>query len=88
MIIEAARGNCKSVNRNGDKTVTNFDLMTKDNVTRDSFQEHWREPCCLSIGTFGPTLLAITTLRIRLPFLFEHDSASTARAKFCAKCEG
>ena len=33
-------GNSKSVNRNSDKTVTNLDLTTKDNVTRDSFQEH------------------------------------------------
>ena len=27
-------------NSNSDKTVTNLDLTTKDNVTRDSFQEH------------------------------------------------
>ena len=33
-------GNCKSVNRNSDKTITNLDLTTIDNVTRDSFQKH------------------------------------------------
>ena len=27
-------------NRNSDETVANLDLMTKDKVTRNSFQEH------------------------------------------------
>ena len=29
---------CKNVNRKSDKIVTNLDLTTKDNVTRDSFK--------------------------------------------------
>ena len=39
-ISEAARGNYKRVNRNSDKTVTNLNPTTKDNVTQDSFQKH------------------------------------------------
>ena len=37
-VYEAARGNCKNVNRKSDKTVTDLDLTTEDNATRDSFR--------------------------------------------------
>ena len=33
--------------RNNDKTVTNLDLRTKDNVMRDSFQKHIKRFVCI-----------------------------------------
>ena len=43
---------CNIVNRNrkSDKTVTNLDLMTKDNVTRDSFKKKTYKTLSLYCG--------------------------------------